>query len=123
MWTPSKASGAVPMQTASMSSMVSSAASSAVRAASQASSLPVSSDRRTKRVIPAPTTPTRRPIASGVRRQNGDGTAGGGDAAPRLGEATPDGVDLAGAGLALELGDHVGHPGESVGFEEVPAAE
>ena len=56
-------------------------------------------------------------------RQDGDGTRCGGDAPPRLRDAAPHAIDLAGAGLAPELGDDIGDPGEAVRLEEVPAAE
>src|SRR5207247_1057493 len=72
MWTPSNASGAVPLTTMSMSARVSPAESRAILVASKHISLPVSWRRRRNRVIPAPITPTfligrppgRRPLPS-----------------------------------------------------------
>src|SRR4029077_17435329 len=63
------------------------------------------------------------PHRSGLHRKDGDGAGCGRDAPPRLRDAAPHPIDLAGAGLAAELGGDGGDPGETVGPEEVPAAE
>ena len=60
MWTPSNASGAVPITTDSTSLISMPAESSAILPASKASSLPVSSIRRRNFVIPAPMIATLR---------------------------------------------------------------
>src|SRR3990172_1782479 len=125
MCTPSKASGAVPIHTAWMSSRVISHDSRAIEAACQESSLPVSNARRTNLVMPAPTTATFLiPMApSSSRAHHDDGAAGGGNTAPRLSQPDFDLLQLALAGRTAQLQHHLQRARQAGGVQKVADAE